>query len=104
LDSSLTFDGPVADDPKLTDLKKLIAGMATALQLDTDGPWHADPFAFEAFKAGVLELLGSLKPPGNVKVPTGTTRVLGINDPEALGRAYARLELRRSAPTGGSNG
>ncbi|MBI2805873.1 MAG: hypothetical protein HYX68_12910 [Planctomycetes bacterium] len=105
LEASFEREADAAHDPKLTELQALITDMAGLIQLDSDGPWHSDPFAFEAFRAAILHLLDVAKPEGEVKAPTGAGRALGLNDPVALGRAYAHMELRRAGqPTGGGNG
>lgn len=94
LGTSFERDAAATRDPKLAALQRRIGELAAQLQLDVDAPWHANAFAFVAFRAGVLCLLDEDQPEGEPTPPKGTGRMIGGDDPETLGRAFARLVLR----------
>jgi hypothetical protein len=49
--------------------------------------WRTNPYIFEAFRAGVLHLLDTVRPPGRVVAPTSTGRWMTYPDsPEQFGQ------------------
>ncbi|HEV2545920.1 MAG TPA: hypothetical protein VGU20_01145 [Stellaceae bacterium] len=81
-------------DPALAKLLRWIGKLAFSLQADTDGPWHSDPFAFVAFRAGVLALLETMRPAGDPVPPEGLRLFSKDDNPETVGRVHARIVLR----------
>jgi hypothetical protein len=101
LDASFEREADAVREPKFAELQRQVAELAGSLELETEGPWHSDPFAFQTFRAGILALLDAARPAGEPTPPNeGSGRIFGINDPEALGRAFAGL-VRHGKSTGG---
>jgi hypothetical protein len=95
LAASFARDEEARRDPKLAELRDDIGQLASQLELDTDGPWHSDPFAFVAFRAGILALLETLRPGGDPIPPKGPRAFTKSDNPETVGREVARFVLRR---------
>lgn len=104
LEASFERDAAEARDPKLWALRELVADLAGQLELETDGPWHSNPFAFQAFRSGVMALLDQMQPEGKPTAPKGDGRLIGGDDPAVLGRTYAVLVRRlRDQSRGGAS-
>ncbi len=80
--------GPTAE--LLDDIKQL------SWRLEIDAHWYEDRFIFEAFKAGVLELLAQYQPEGEPIVIPGRHIIFSEgDDPATAGRITARQMMQK---------
>jgi hypothetical protein len=85
------LEASFSHDEKTEELCRYLVRLATVVEQDL-APWHSDPYACEAFVAGLAVLLRVLKPEGEPAARPGNLTEPG-DDPKVIGRTLARLAV-----------
>jgi hypothetical protein len=85
------LEASFSQDERTAELVELVTALAGIVEKDL-GPWHKDPYAFQAFTAGLSILLSALKPKGE-PTPHPGELTKPDDDPQVIGRTLARVTL-----------
>ncbi len=88
-------------DPATRSLSELVAHIAALVTHYKPASWRDDPWTFQEFKAGVIELVSDLGPAGPVVPPKDVAGDADLSRPGSVGRTFAKSILRMLWDIGG---